>query len=158
MSLGSSWVWQWSTLLALHHFLFQKCFQYFPFFYTRGRVPIPTRIIEMSMVFESTSYLGVLPSRWEFSGRKIDDHISAWYTNNLSQSCRGTSYHLIWCRKSLCDCWIPWSALLWNGDWGYVCDTFITPSSYSTFFQLVLLVIYHNLSECIWSGTPAYIK
>ena len=112
----------------------------------------------MSMLLDSNSYLDVLPYIWEFSGQSICDFISAWYTNALSQGCRGMSYNFIWYRKKLWNCWIYRPELFWNDEWGSVCDAFITYYSYSTFFHLVLLAIYHSFYEFRCSGTPAPIK
>ena len=48
--------------------------------------------------------------------------------------------------------------LFCNGEWGLFCDISIPPSSYRTFFHLLILLTSKMLYEWIWSGTPAFIK
>ena len=110
------------------------------------------------VVLESISSLGVILSSQAFYGRYICYCIPEWYTNYLSQSCRGAPYYLIWSSNSLCYCWISFSALFCNFDWGYVCYIFIPYSLSSIFLHLLILVISHAFSECRYYVTLESIK
>ena len=99
----------------------------------------------MSMMFDLINYLSGFPSCWVLSCQSIYEHILAWYTNDLSQNWRGIFFHIILLRESLWCCWIKLSALLWNGEWGSVCEIFMLPSS---------LRIFSNC--CSWSSHSNY--
>ena len=67
--------------------------------------------------------------------------IYKWFIPKLE----GCFFHFIWLRESLWFCWIQLSALLWNGEWGSVCEIFMLPSS---------LRIFSNC--CSWSSHSNY--
>ena len=100
------------------------------------------------MVVGFINYIDGLPYGQLLSVQAIRNRSSLWYKNSLYHNYRVTSYHLIWRREILWDCWISLLLLFWNSEWGSVYDISMPPYSSRIFFHLLLFFISQSCSRC----------